>query len=147
MTPRQLRIDVRGLPRPQGSMRVFPNGGTQYPAAVWDWRHQVQQAAATAIDTEGGGPILGPVEVRLGFDMPHLLAHYGTGRNAGQLKTRAPVYPKTAPDLDKLIRAVNDALTDAGVWRDDGQVALLHAAKRYASQPGVMIVVTELEDT
>jgi crossover junction endodeoxyribonuclease RusA len=143
---RSLYIDVRGLPRPQGSMRAFPNGGMSYPPAVWDWRHQVQQVAADAIKSEDG-PILGPVELRLGFDLPRLLSHYGTGRNAGALKASAPLYPTVTPDLDKLVRAVCDALTDAGVWRDDSQVAVLAAAKRYGEHPGVMIHLDELENT
>lgn len=38
----------------------------------------------------------------------------------------------TRPDLDKLTRAVFDALTDAHIWHDDAQVVGLVATKRYA---------------
>jgi len=51
------------------------------------------------------------------------------------------------PDLDKLVRAVCDGLTDAGIWDDDSQVIRLIARKDYADncEPGVDIQVTRLE--
>jgi crossover junction endodeoxyribonuclease RusA len=49
------------------------------------------------------------------------------------------------PDLDKLVRCICDALTDAGVWKDDAQVCVLVAAKRYTNGlPGVLIQIAEL---
>jgi Holliday junction resolvase RusA-like endonuclease len=144
MQTRSVTIDVRGLPRPQGSMRLhtLPNGKTaaRYPAAVYAWRAQVQQAAADACAV----PFVGAVELRLGFDLPRPTGHYGTGRNIGRVKPSAPPHPAIMPDLDKLVRCVADAITDAGVWHDDGQVCSLVCAKRYAAPPGVHIVITEL---
>lgn len=135
-------IDVRGLPRPQGSMRVhtLPNGKTavRYPPAVYAWRAQVQQAVAQ-LDAE---PFVGAVELRLGFDLPRPVGHYGTGRNARVVRAGAPAHPCVAPDLDKLTRCIGDAITDAGLWKDDSQVVLIEAAKRYTSDvPGVVIAV------
>lgn len=52
--------------------------------------------------------------------------------------------PSVRPDLDKLARAVCDALKTAGAYRDDGQVVCLHAVKRYAvrgGEPSVSITV------
>jgi Holliday junction resolvase RusA-like endonuclease len=140
-------IHVRGLPRPQGSMRLhqLPSGKAvaRYPAAVYQWRAQVQQAVAE----RELPPIFGPVELRLGFDLPRPLGHFGTGRNLHTVKPSAPMWPGVMPDLDKLTRAVMDAITDAGLWKDDGQVCSLRAAKRYVtSVPGVLITVTELDE-
>lgn len=42
--------------------------------------------------------------------------------------------PSVRPDLDKLCRAVLDALTDAGIWHDDSQVCSLSAIKVYADE-------------
>ena len=139
--PRSIIIDVRGTPRPQGSMQLFRNGGSKYPAEVYVWRGKVQDAVARLEEPI----ILGPVELRLGFDLVRPLAHYGTGRNAGVLKPNAPTWPITMPDLDKLVRAIGDAITDAGLWKDDAQVASLVTAKRYTTEtPGVHIVINEL---
>lgn len=144
-SPRELTIDVRGTPRPQGSMRLhtLPGGKTaaRYPAVVYAWRAQVQQAVAQ-LDAE---PFLGAVELRLGFDLARPVGHFGTGRNRDLVKASAPSYPTVAPDLDKLTRCVADSITDAGLWKDDAQVVVIYAAKRYVTtRPGVLIIVQEL---
>lgn len=145
--PRRVTVDVRGMPRPQGSIRLHQlnNGKTaaRYPAGVYVWRGMVQAAVADM----GVEQFTGAVEVGLGFELPRPLSHFGTGRNAGQLRLRAPAHPTSAPDLDKLARCVCDAITDAGLWRDDAQVIVLHCAKRYTTgPPGVLITVTEVEE-
>jgi len=142
--PRRIRVDVRGTPIPQGSLRLhpLPNGKTaaRYPATVYAWRGQVQQAVAQLEEP----PLGGAVELRLGFDLPRPMGHYGTGRNAGVVRPSAPAWPTVMPDVDKLARCICDAITDAGLWHDDSQVVSLTAAKRYGSPPGVLIQITEL---
>jgi Holliday junction resolvase RusA-like endonuclease len=151
-----LVINVRGMPHPQGSMKThaLPNGkvAVRYPAAVYQWRAQIQQAVAEVMQQLTDAydvplPIEGAVELRLGFDLPRPMGHFGTGKNAASIKASSPLYPIVAPDTDKLIRAVCDAITDAGLWRDDSQVTTLLASKRYCingSPPGVLIKVLEL---
>jgi Holliday junction resolvase RusA-like endonuclease len=143
-TGRTVTIAVAGTPRPQGSMKAHPIGNKvalRYPAAVYQWRAQVQQAVAEANEPAFDGP----VELRLGFNLLRPVGHYGTGRNVGTVRRAAPHYPAVMPDLDKLIRAVSDAITDAGLWRDDAQVCVVRAAKRYTDdRPGVLITVVEL---
>ena len=53
-------------------------------------------------------------------------------------KTVTRPEPSVAPDLDKLIRGVLDALT-AVVYRDDSQVTRITAQKVYGERPGVWI--------
>ena len=92
--------------------------------------------------------LTGPLSVSMIFDMARPKGHYGTGRNADKLKDSAPnPYHAQMPDLDKLARSVNDSLTDAGVWEDDGQVAVMNVAKRWCTNgdvPGVEIVIEAL---
>ena len=47
------------------------------------------------------------------------------------------------PDLDKLLRSTFDAITTAGVWRDDAQVVVVSASKSYADTfpPGALITL------
>lgn len=125
------------------TLHRLPNGGTaaRYPKPVYAWRAQVQQAVAEAV-TE---PFTGPLELRLGFDLPRPAFHFGTGKNAGKVKLSSPSWPTVAPDLDKLVRCVCDAITDAGLWHDDAQVVSLICAKRYTSPAGVRITVTEMQ--
>jgi Holliday junction resolvase RusA-like endonuclease len=145
-----LTFTVHGTPRPQGSMALFRarNGHevAKYAATVYEWRGLVTVAARAA---RPDGPILaGPLRVSLGFELARPRSHFGTGRNAGTVKTSAPGRPYVAPDLDKLARAVLDGITDAGTWwTDDGQIAALTAAKTYCREghaPGVVVTISAM---
>ena len=71
---------------------------------------------------------------------------YGKGKNAGKLKPSASKDHIKQPDLDKLCRAIQDALTKL-VWRDDSQVTKITAEKYYEDEnhlPGVLIYIKEL---
>jgi len=149
--PRSYTIDVQGLPRPQGSLTLFraKNGHevAKYPQPVIAWRMLVQQTVAN-LELE---PMIGAVELRLGFQLPRPLHHFlppNSKRSKPELRATAPEWVTVAPDLDKLTRAICDSCTDAGLWKDDAQVVYIQAAKRYVVPPavaGVRIVVTELE--
>jgi crossover junction endodeoxyribonuclease RusA len=104
------------------------------------WRETVRAAAHAAHD---GAPLAGPVNVHLVFRAARPKAHW---RVAGRLAITAPRRPTTRPDVDKLARAVLDALTGV-VFTDDSQVVELVAIKRYATAehgPGVHITVESL---
>lgn len=149
-----LTITVTGTPAPQGSKKGFVHPSTgravvveQQNQRVKTWRGDVKDAAQQALD--GRLPTLGALEVVITFRLPRPKGHYGTGRNAGVLKPTAPTYVDRMPDLDKLERATLDALTTAGVWRDDGQVVRLMTEKVYADPglPGADITITRIDDT
>ena len=73
--------------------------------------------------------------------------HYGTGKNANVLKANAPKYCATKPDLDKVIRAVQDCAT--GIWfRDDSQVVNYDGSiKIYTeSEPRVEVELCDIDD-
>jgi crossover junction endodeoxyribonuclease RusA len=125
----RLEFYVPGVPVPQGSKRHV-GGGRMIEAnkRLPKWRLDVKNVAREA---RAGRQFVGAVALLLDFDMP-------------RPKSVKRLRPHVRPDLDKLVRAIGDALTLAGVWEDDGQVVVLHAQKRYAEQPGVRIVVREL---
>lgn len=147
-----MEIRVHGDPVPQGSTRAFAvrRGGqpTGRVTVVHDnaktkpWRAAI---VAAWLDTyPGAGYPAGPVSVSVTFFLRRPGGHYGTGRNAAQVRPGAPVAPEVKPDLDKLCRAVLDALSAAGAWRDDAQVCDLAAGKMYAPPgilPGAVITV------
>lgn len=59
-------------------------------------------------------------------------------------KTVKRIYPFVRPDLDKLCRAVLDALTGVA-FKDDQQVTKLYAEKIYGDKEGVFILLTEVQ--
>jgi Holliday junction resolvase RusA-like endonuclease len=53
----------------------------------------------------------------------------------GVPKPKSPVWHCKKPDLDNLIKAVTDAITDTQrIWLDDSQVCFISATKSYALQ-------------
>lgn len=85
-----------------------------------DWMQEVRSAAHAA---HGGRPlIVEPVELTIRFFFARPQSHFGSGKNAAILKPSAPRIHAQSPDLAKLIRCLEDALTGV-VWRDDKQVS------------------------
>jgi len=105
------------------------------------WRQDVARAARLAYS----GPLLvGAVKVSMMFSRSRPKGHFGTGRNAGKLKPWAEeARPTTKPDVLKLARAVEDALTGV-VWRDDSQVVEETLSKVWGT-PGVAVRIESLD--
>ena len=146
----KVSFTVPGIAAPQGSKRHVGHGiMVESSKALPAWRDGIIHAARQAIDGLDGYPIALPLNLDLTVRFPRPKSHYRTGKHAGQLKLDAPVWVNKAPDLDKLVRAVCDALTAAGVWIDDSQVATLHARKCYVDfrGPGCDITVQTLPVT
>jgi len=114
------------------------------------WREAVRHTAASVMgETIWTPPLAAAVTVTFTVARPGL--HYRTGRFAHLLKDDAPAHPVGRPDIDKLCRAVLDALTDAGALTDDARVVSLCAEKAYPGgaldaldTPGAVIVVNPL---
>ena len=117
----KIAFTAHGAPEPQGSARAFVRGGravvTSDNPDLHGWRQVVAWAAQQHRPAE---VIRGPVRVRLRFYLT---------RPASVSERRRP-RPIVKPDLDKLTRAVLDALTGI-VWADDSQVVEVEASKNY----------------
>ena len=128
-----------GQPQSKGSARGFVSRGrvviTNDNAKAKPWAAVVTLMARQAMQERP--PLAGPLDVRLVFDMQRPKAHF----NKRGLRPDAPSLVCKRPDIDKVTRTVLDALTVAGVWGDDAQVASLVAEKRYANGAGVHVVV------
>lgn len=138
-----LSVTVPGQPIPQGSMTPFIHAKTgrvvsPQKRTLVEWRETVAwHARQNGAPAE---PTSNPVRVRLQFMLPRPRSHFGTGRNSGVLKQSAPLWPVGRPDLDKLVRAILDALTGV-TWSDDSQVVDIDAFKAWDDQPGVHIEI------
>lgn len=129
---------VDTLPVAQGSM-VRTRYGVRHskPEALALFRAEVKRDLRIAAEREA---VLLPLEGAL-----HLSATFVLPRPKSAPKRR--VWPVVKPDADKLLRALCDALTDAGAWIDDAQVVAMHVEKRYVGQlpsmptPGVLLTI------
>lgn len=142
-----IRFFVPGTPAPKGSMKaVRGKDGKLRVRLVHDnprtksWVEQVAWAAKVAM--LGAPPLRGPIELEARFYLPRPKSHYTAD---GELTKKAPAMPATKPDLDKLLRAINDALERIAL-SNDSRVVDVSASKRYASRetpPGVHIELWE----
>lgn len=164
----ELRIVVFGTPAPQGSKTFYGSsaGGkgrfVESSKKVKPWRTAVQAAAEQLVTCQcfeqcgtltEGYPLPGPLVARMVFSFVRPKSHYRTGRNAHLLRDNAPPRPGGKPDLSKLLRSTEDALT-ALVWKDDALVVdYERAAKVWCGEdpealdaPGALIVIRPLVD-
>jgi Holliday junction resolvase RusA-like endonuclease len=96
------------------------------------WRDQIAVAARACVPE----PLTGAVMLQLVITKARPPGHY---RRNGELLPRfADAWPASRPDVDKLARAVLDALTGV-LYRDDGQVVTLDVTKRYGEQDGMTV--------
>lgn len=154
-----VRVEVVGLPAPQGSKRHVGRGiMVESSKRVRPWREAVKQAtldvlAVGPVDGQGMAVRVGfpfdrdPVRVVVVFRLPRPAGHYRTGANSALLRDAAPAWPAGRPDVDKLLRSTLDALGMAGLWRDDCQVVRATAEKVWARRDevaGALIEVSAL---
>jgi len=140
-----IAFEVIGEPAPQGSKTIATSksGGAWVRddnRALEPWRNAVAAAAAEAMD--GQQPLAGPLELEVIFVFARPKAHYRTGKRAGELKPSAPHYCSRRPDVDKLVRAIGDAIT-GHVVVDDAAIVRLRAEKHYGP-PAAYVTVREL---
>lgn len=128
---------VAGVPVPQGSKTAFVVGKR---AVLTDankdklrpWRAEVTRVAGEA--WAGRESLAGAVsvDVRFVFERP---------------KTVKRDTPHVKPDIDKLLRALFDGVTDAKVWVDDAQVVRVNATKVYGAVAGVDVSISRFFGT
>lgn len=132
---------VDGAPKAQPRPRAFRRGDR---AAVFDpgtaeqWKGLVALASR---EFRPDAPVEGPVAVELRFFLPRPKARSRAKDPHGEM----PCTSK--PDADNLAKAVLDALTQEGWWRDDAQVVRLAVEKWWhakGGRPGMSATITEV---
>jgi Holliday junction resolvase RusA-like endonuclease len=154
-----LRILVRGEPAPGGSKTPIPlKRGGKYVTKngrpvirIIDagkgnarWKDVVRAHAAIAMRARDlAEPLTGPVVLITEFIVARPASHINS---RGEVKPTAPRYPASRPDVLKLMRSTEDAMTNV-VWVDDAQVIRQSLAKDYAppgGTPGAIIRIWHL---
>lgn len=134
-----LTVVAHGEPIGQGRVTTYGPGRTTHSnkSRLLPWRDNVRMATRAAMVGEARSfPWDGPVILQATFTVPKPKAT-PKGR---------PAWPSKRPDLSHLVRAVEDALTDAGAIDDDSRIVEIRATKTYVGgsimalpHPGVVI--------
>lgn len=123
-------IIIPGKCIPQGSKSVNRKTGHMFEAngRLKAWRKEAAVHLDQYIGTWFGAwePYDGPLHVEVTFYLPR-----------GKTVTRE--LPSVKPDIDKLMRALNDMLTISGLIKDDARITSYWALKRYDDNPRTVI--------
>lgn len=135
MSSGPVRIVVHGAPATQGSKKGFIRGKKVVLVEMDDklpaWRAAVEAAARLATGPnwatwDGAVSVSGTIQLRK------------------PATTKYPDSPAGAPDLDKLQRAIGDALTKSGVIKDDARIVHWDIRKVWADNvPGADLTITQ----
>jgi Holliday junction resolvase RusA-like endonuclease len=142
-----LTFTVFGIAQSKGNMRAFTPKGMKFPIVTdsnrnaKSWAQLVAQRASESLEQTPGARIIdGPVRLTVAFFLPRPQKYL-----IRKWRSRQPAH-LTAPDTDKLLRSVGDALSQV-VYRDDAQVVEVLAMKRYAGPEQVPHVTIRVEET
>ena len=136
---RTLHIVVHGAPATQGSKKAFIRGKkvvlVEMDEKLPGWRAAVEASARLA-----AGPAWAPIDAAVSIS--------GEVRLLKPQTTKYPHAPAGTPDLDKLQRAIGDALTKAKVIANDARITHWNIRKVWAETvPGADITITQEENT
>ncbi len=126
-------IFVEGVPAPQGSKTLIgANSGRarMIEGSSTSGRQRLKSWRAAVTETFNHFEPVGdtPVTVTIDFYMP-------------MLKTGKSTVHAVKPDIDKLLRATFDAISDSGYWKDDSRVVRVIATKQRADRTGANITI------
>lgn len=134
MTARVLSFTVLGRPVGQGNHRVSSRGYVyETTKGHKQWRNAIVETATYHMRLTNWSTATDAVELSAVFYLRRPLTAVGR------------LFPTKRPDCSKLVRALEDALTKAGVWLDDSLVvSYRNVDKRYVTEehPKPCVVVT-----
>ena len=139
------KLVVLGKARPQGRPRAR-NAGKFVQIYEDKKDRKAKQTLVAVVQDKAPETLLDcPLQVDLVFYLPRPKGHYGTGKNAGNIKDRFKNICHTSkPDIDNLHKLVMDAMTDV-FWRDDSLVCVGTTIKKYSDRPRTEIFIKKLE--
>ena len=136
--PRLIGPTEQGSKKPIGNNRMVDAN-----PMLKHWRKFVADKVSEAMVGEEAF-FLQPIVADFTFYMRRPAFHFG----AHGLLPSAPKYPIRTPDVDKLARAIMDAVTDGRAWDDDARVVDMNTRKRYetAEHPVGVVITLRLKE-
>ena len=123
------------IPVPKGRPRMTRTGHTYTPKKTADY----EKAIADHYKSEGGELFVGPIEVKLIFQMP---IPKGYPKKVIKQIEEGTLKHAKKPDIDNLAKAVLDALNEIA-FSDDSHITKLTLVKRYSLYPGTTMTIKE----
>ena len=139
---RKIEFFVPGAPVGKGRPRAARRGTGVVmftPEKTAGYEALVAAAASNAMRAEAGPLFTGPLEAVLEMRIP-IPASWSKAHKAAALA--GTELPTSKPDIDNVVKAILDACNGM-VFRDDSQVVILIATKRFSETPGVRVVIRE----
>ena len=111
------------------------------PHPIHNWKAEIVSAARRVKINE---PMDGPIQMCVFFHIKRPDSHLK--KNGGLRKSKHHAHIQK-PDLDNLVKAVKDAISDSGnIWHDDCQVVKTHAEKLWTTRfPFAQVLLREAE--
>ena len=122
-------------PVSKGRPRFTRTGRTYTPKKTANF----EKAVAKYYIEEHGELFVGPIEVKLVFQMP---IPKGFPKRALKQIEEGTLKHTKKPDIDNLGKAVLDALNGIA-FEDDSHITKLTLVKRYSQYPGITMTITE----
>ena len=144
---RKIEFFVPGIPVGKGRPRAARRGAGVVmftPEKTADYEALVAATAAAALPGNSLAHQLldGPLEAALEMRFP-VPASWSKAKRARALA--GAEWHTSKPDADNVAKAILDACNGV-VFRDDAQVVTLIAAKAFSEEPGVRVVIREVQN-
>ena len=140
-----MRFFIEGDPKPQSRPRKGFAGHMYSPVSDWK-KICIKKIKDVAYYFDGKYEQAIKVDLEFYFKRPK--CHYRSGKFSHLLRDDAPKYHINKPDKDNLEKAVTDAMSDAGLIKDDCIIVSGNTGKNYCDEGddwGCMVEIIELE--
>jgi len=139
----EINLTVLGEPKAQARHRHFQMKGVAHVQTYDPSKGKKGTFASILQESAPETPMEGSIWLDLIFYMPRPKGHYGSGKNANVLKASAPEWHTGKPDIDNLVKFVQDSLNKI-YWRDDSIICQVSAKKLYSEKPRTEITIKSL---
>ncbi len=121
-----LSVTIPGIPATQRPRIAAGGRGLYKVQAVRDWMKLVQETAFIEMRKQGYEAAPKGVPVALMLDV-----FIDRPKNTRKDLREKEELHTVRPDTDNYLKPIKDALTDAGLWQDDSQVAQEYVEKKW----------------
>lgn len=132
----KISFTITGEPKGQPRCKATTRGkfaSVYTPKTADTWKALIHYEAKRALSGVTDDQKLGPINLSACFSFSRPVCHRKSvkGQPTNLIKSTAPNYRTQKPDLDNLVKALMDALTNAGAFHDDAQVINLRLGKMW----------------